>query len=264
MIEFLPSRPVFVELFGFAIHWYGILYLLAFLLALALLPNLQRFRSIALTQDEWASAMAYAVLGVLIGGRMGYVLFYEPHYFAQHPREIFFVWNGGMSSHGGFVGTAAALCLFCVRQRVNVRRFADIVTVPAFLGLGLGRIGNFINEELYGTVSSLPWAMAFSSAEGLRHPIQLYDTLLSFFLALVCFLHLRRPTTRPGRTFALFLFLYGVVRFFLEFIREQQYPLLDIGVMHLTRGQLLTIPLVLFGALLWVWFSNVRKEEAAD
>ncbi len=260
MIAFAPSRTVAVELFGFSIHWYGVLYLMAFLLALSLLPNLQRHRQVALTRDEWASAVAYAVLGVLIGGRLGYVLFYEPFYFAQHPREILFVWNGGMASHGGFLGTAVALLLFCYRNQVNVRRFADVLTVPAFLGLGLGRIGNFINEELYGTVTNLPWAMVFSGAEGLRHPIQLYDTGISFALAFVCYLHLRKKNTRPGKTFALFLMLYGVARFCLEFIREQQYPVLDVGAFDLTRGQLLTIPLFLFGALLWVWFSQKSED----
>jgi phosphatidylglycerol:prolipoprotein diacylglycerol transferase len=261
MIQFLPSRAVFVELFGFSVHWYGVLYLLSFLLALSLLPNLQYYRRIFLSRDEWASAVAYAVLGVLIGGRLGYVFFYEPYYFAQHPREIFFVWNGGMASHGGFLGTGIALLIFCWRYKVNVRRFADLLPVPAFLGLGLGRIGNFINEELYGTVTHLPWGMHFTGAEGLRHPIQIYDALLCAVLAGVCFLHLRRPSERPGKTFALFLMLYSVARFLLEFIRDQQYPLLDIGFMNITRGQLPTIPLFLFGLLFWVWFSRGQSES---
>jgi phosphatidylglycerol:prolipoprotein diacylglycerol transferase len=261
MIEFLPSRAVFLSVFGFSIHWYGMLYLFAFIVALALLPHLQRHRKLFLTNDEWASAVAYAVLGVLIGGRLGYVFFYEPFYFAQHPREIFFVWQGGMASHGGFLGTALALLLFCARYKVNVRRFADVITVPCFIGLGLGRIGNFINQELYGTLTNLPWGMHFAGTEGLRHPIQLYDAAVCFALAIVCYVHLRFFTRKPGKTLALFLMLYGVVRFLLEFIRDQQYPMIDVGAFDLSRGQLLTIPMFLFGALLWVWFSQRREEQ---
>lgn len=261
MIEFLPSRAVFVTLFGFSVHWYGILYLLAFLIALALLPSLQLHRKLYLTRDEWASAVAYAVLGVLVGGRLGYVFFYEPFYFAQHPREIFFVWQGGMASHGGFLGTGVALLFFCARSKINIRRFADVITVPAFIGLALGRIGNFINEELYGTVTNLPWGMYFRGVEGLRHPLQLYDAGASVVLAVLCYVHLRFFTRTPGKTFALFLVLYGIERFLLEYIRDQQYPWIDVGYFSLTRGQLLTIPLLLFGTLLWVWFSQKRQAE---
>ncbi len=261
MIEFLPSRAVFVTLFGFSVHWYGMLYLFAFLVALAILPSLQRHRKLFLTRDEWASAVAYAILGVLIGGRLGYVFFYEPFYFAQHPREIFFVWQGGMASHGGFLGTGIALLLFCIRSKINIRRFADVITVPASLGLALGRVGNFINEELYGTVTSLPWGLYFKGVEGLRHPLQLYDAGLSLLLAIICYVHLRYFARKPGKTFALFLMFYSVARYCLEYIRDQQYPWIDVGWFMVSRGQLLTIPLFLFGALLWVWFSQKHEEE---
>lgn len=144
---------------------------------------------------------------------------------------------------------------------MNIRRFADVATVPSAIGLALGRIGNFVNEELYGTVTSLPWAMAFKSAEGLRHPLQIYDAAVSLMIALMCYLHLRKRNARPGKTFALFLCLYSICRFGLEFIREQQYPLIEVSVVSLTRGQLLTLPLFLAGVLFWVWFSSPKLDS---
>lgn len=237
------------------------LYLFAFLLALAILPRIQTERRIALTRDEWSTAIAYAVIGVLVGGRLGYVLFYEPLYFVQHPREIFFVWNGGMSSHGGFIGTAVMLIIFCYRNQMNIRRFADLLPVPIFLGFALGRIGNFINEELYGTKTSLPWGIEFTGAEGARHPVQLYDAGISLVLAFVMYVLLRKQNTQPGRVFAIFLMLYGIERILLEVVREQQYSGVDFGFIELTRGQLFTLPLLLLGVLLWIWFRNYSESR---
>src|SRR3989344_8773672 len=245
MISFFPSRAVFLDLFGFAIHWYGIMYLLAFVLALILLPRLQKERGLHLSRDQWASIVSVSVLGVIIGGMFGSVLFYEPLYFLSHPQDIIAVWNGGMSSHGGFLGVLIALVLYCRRHHVDLRALADVGVVPVAIGLAFGRFGNFINQELYGIVTTLPWGIEIPGAEGLRHPTQIYAVFKDLLIAGVAFWHLHnvRPI-RPGRTFALFLILYGVLRFLLEYLRYQTHPLLIVGI------------------VLWFWLGKDSSSRA--
>ena len=252
MFELFPSRAVAFSLFGFDIHWYGILYLLAFVLAGILLPKLQRYRGLQWTGERWSGVLVAAVLGVIVGGRFGYALLYEPAYFFAHPWEILAVWQGGMSSHGGFIGVPLAIAWTLRKQRDAWLAVADTAVVPIALGLALGRFGNFINQELYGTVTTLSWGIAIPGVEGLRHPIPLYAIGKNLLIATVCFWHLRK-TSIPGRTFAIFLLLYGALRFMLEFIREPTHSLVDLGVLTLTRGQLFTIPLLLVGGALYVW-----------
>lgn len=252
MISFFPSRQVFVEVLGFPVHWYGIMYLCAFLLAWFLLPRLQRFRGLHLSSDEWSAVLSWAIVGVIAGGRLGYVLFYEPAYFATYPLQVFAVWHGGMSSHGGFIGVTLAL-LWALRRRMqDALRIADVVVVPVALGLALGRMGNFINQELYGRVTTVPWCIHVPSVDGCRHPAQLYAVAKDLTIAGACFWALTRLTAKPGRVSALFLMLYGVLRFLVEFFREPDHSLL----FSLTRGQLYSIPVVLAGVILWVWVSK--------
>jgi phosphatidylglycerol:prolipoprotein diacylglycerol transferase len=255
MFQLFPSRTVAFDVFGFGVHWYGLLYLIGFVIGWFLLPKLQKYRSLSLSEDDWAAILTAAVIGVIVGGRLGYVLFYAPMYYLQHPLEVFAVWNGGMASHGGFIGVTVALLIVLRHRSLNeILRIADIVVIPVAIGLGLGRIGNFINQELYGTVTTLPWGMSFPGAEGLRHPIQLYDFGLQMLVALFCFLHVSRSRPiHPGRTLALFLLLYGFVRFMLEYIREQNGVFFHLGSIQLSEGQLLTIPVLIIGGILWWW-----------
>ena len=263
MISFFPSRAVFLEILGFNVHWYGIMYLFAFVVALLLLPRLQHERGLRFTRDQWASIVSVSVLGVILGGRLGYVLFYEPLYFLQNPQEIIAVWNGGMSSHGGFLGVLLALIFYCRRHKMDIRLLADIAAVPVAIGLAFGRFGNFINQELYGIVTALPWGIEIPGVEGLRHPTQIYAVLKDLLIAAVSYWHLHtvRPV-RPGRTFALFLLLYGILRFLLEFLRDQTHPLVDLMVLKLSYGQLLTIPLLIFGVGLWIWLGKDSSDKA--
>lgn len=255
MISFFPSRMVAVDVWGFGIHWYGLLYFVAFLIGWLLLPRIQKYRDLSLDADAWSQLLSAAVIGVIVGGRLGYVLFYGPAYYAQHPLEIFAVWNGGMASHGGFIGVTLAL-LFVLRKKSwdTILRIADVVVIPVTIGLGLGRLGNFINQELYGTVTTLPWGMRFPGAEGLRHPIQLYDFTAMMILAIILFRSLipHSQSYRAGRTLALFLMFYGVIRFLIEFIRDQA----GVPVYLFTEGQWLTIPVLLIGLFL---FMRTRK-----
>lgn len=252
MFALFPSRAVAVQIFSLSIHWYGLLYVAAFLLASVLLPRLQHLRNVRCSRDDWSHILTAGILGVLIGGRMGYVLFYHPLYFAAHPLEIFAVWKGGMSSHGGFLGVGIALALVARKVKVPLFTLLDLVVVPVAIGLALGRIGNFINQELYGTVTSLPWGIAVSGVDGMRHPVQFYAAAKDLLIAGISFLHLRhtRHLRQPGRTLALFLILYGILRFLLEYVREPDAPLAVIGSVALTRGQLYTLPLFAIVAVL--------------
>lgn len=248
---FFPSRTVAVEFFGFSIHWYGLLYLLAFGIGIWLLPRLEGYRSLKLSADQRLSLLLWVIAGVLVGGRLGYVLFYEPGYFAHHVVDILFLWQGGMSSHGGFIGVALAVWLFTRREHIPFFALTDILVIPVSVGLALGRLGNFINQELSGTATTLPWGIPVSGKEGLYHPVQWYSMIKDLGIAGICWWYL---TTKPpvGRVTALFLILYSVLRFLIEFVRFQDYPGIDIGIMTVTRGQALTIPLFIVGVWLWV------------
>ncbi len=256
MIELFPSRTVAIEVLGFGIHWYGMMYLLAFLAAAVLLPRLQKWRGLTLGDEEWSRLLSAGVLGVIVGGRLGYVLFYNPAYYLATPSKIFAVWEGGMSFHGGLIGVT--LCLSFVMRHWSwerILRVADIVVVPAALGLAFGRIGNFINGELYGPVTTLPWATSFPGVEGLRHPTPLYECLYSLVISLSCYLTLRQSSV-VGRSFAVFLLLYGVFRFLVEFVRIPDVPTTEILGIVFSRGQLLTLPVFAAGAFLYWWTSR--------
>ncbi|MDA1208411.1 MAG: prolipoprotein diacylglyceryl transferase [bacterium] len=247
-----PSRFVAVNVAGFSVHWYGLMYLTAFLLAFVLLPRIQHDRRLDLTKDQWASLLSAAVIGVIVGGRLGYVLFYAPHMLTADLLEVFRVWHGGMSSHGGFIGVAVAL-LFAMRPyKGSILAIADVAVVPIAIGLALGRFGNFINQELYGTVTQLPWGMEIPGVEGLRHPLPLYGMAKDLFIATICYYHLHVVLhARKGRTLALFLISYGILRFLLEYVRYQQYAGTDLLGVSLTRGQVLSVPIVLVGLYVW-------------
>lgn len=260
MFAIFPSRTIALVLFGFPIHWYGLLYLLSFLVAWFLVSRIQKYRSLSLTDDDWSSLLSAAILGVIIGGRVGFILFYEPSFFFHHPSEILKVWHGGMSSHGGFLGVAIAM-LWVMRNRTGEERLkiADVVIIPVAIGLMLGRLGNFINQELYGTVTTLPWGIAIPGIEGLRHPTQLYAMAKDLLIACVCFWHLRSVRTRPGETCAIFLMLYGILRTLVEQFRLQEYTGLGLGAWDITRGQVLTVPLFFVGLLMFVVIRRQSK-----
>lgn len=255
MISFFPSRAIAVDLFGFGIHWYGIMYFLAFVIAWYLVPRLQSKRDLSVSDDQWAGILTAAVLGVIIGGRLGFVFLYEPSYFLAHPLDVFAVWKGGMASHGGFAGVAIAMWIKLRKEGWDTfLRIGDVITVPVAIGLMLGRLGNFINLELYGTVTTVPWAIAIPGVEGLRHPTQIYSMIKDAFLATLCLWHLsRKPAYRPGMTLALFLVMYSILRFIVEIYRDQAGVAM---VGPLSQGQVLTIPLFLIGVAM---FFFLRK-----
>lgn len=253
MIQFFPTRTVALVLFGFPIHWYGVLYLCAFLCGVIILPRIQKYRNVNWSNDEWMSLASSVVLGVILGGRLGFVLLYEPAFFLSHPTEMLAVWHGGMSFHGGLIGVVVAIWLTLRKRNAEKLRIADLIVIPAALGLVFGRIGNFINLELYGTVTTLPWGITIPGVEGLRHPTQLYSALKDTIICLACLWHLIRfQNVRPGNTFALFLVMYGVLRFCVEFLRAYTNPPISLGALTLSWGQIYSIPVFLAGVVLFV------------
>ncbi len=241
---------------GFPIHWYGLLYLLAFIIAYVSLPRLLRYRSLTLSPDTLSAILSAVVLGVIVGGRLGYVVFYELPYFVQHPLEIFAVWNGGMSSHGGFLGVTISLWFALKKRKVPLLPFLDCMSVPVALGLAFGRFGNFINLELYGTVTTLPWAISIPGVEGLRHPTFFYSMAQDLCMACVCYAMLRSRRFETGQTFAMFLLLYGVLRFVVEIFRDQPYGYMHLLGIELSRGQLLTLPIIAIAIVLLVFLQR--------
>jgi len=248
-----------------AVHWYGLTYLLAFSLFLWLARV--RTTHAPYAQAGWSHRDAedllfYGVLGVVIGGRLGYVLFYKPGYYAAHPLEAFAIWKGGMAFHGGLLGAIAAMAVFGRLRQRPFFEVADLVAPCVPTGLAAGRIGNFINGELWGRAAdpSLPWAMVFpqSGTDVPRHPSQLYQVALEgLLLFVVLWWYAKRPRAM-GQVSGAFLIGYGVLRFVAEFFREPD-SFLAPQALGLSRGQWLCVPMVLAGAALMVWAAR-RKQ----
>ncbi len=246
--------PVAIHLGPIAVRWYGLMYLVAFVLVVVL--GKIRARRNLLTgwhPRDVDDMLFYGVFGVILGGRLGYVLFYKPLYYAAHPAEIFEIWSGGMSFHGGFLGVLVAMWLFARRRNKRWLDVTDFIAPLCPLGLGAGRIGNFINGELVGRVTDVPWAMIYPQVDNLpRHPSQLYNAALEgLLLFAVLWMFAARP--RPmGAVSGLFLLGYGTVRFVEEFARE---PDAFLGYLAggLTMGQLLSLPMIVLGAGMMAW-----------
>ena len=246
--------PVALSLGPLAIRWYGLMYLLAF--ALFLLLGRQRVKTgpqPGWTVKELDDLLFYGVLGVVLGGRLGYVLFYQPAHFLAHPLEIFSVWQGGMAFHGGFLGVLAAMWLFARKTGKSWLTVTDFIAPLVPLGLGAGRIGNFINGELWGRPSDMPWAVVFPQIDSVaRHPSQLYQFALEG-LALFALLWLFSRQPRPtGAVSGLFLIGYGSFRFLVEYTREPD-SFLGLLALNLSMGQWLSLPMIAAGMIMLRW-----------
>ncbi len=262
-------NPIALQLGPLAVHWYGLTYLAAFGLFMFLgLRRLkqQPFASVtgagAWTRRDVEDILFLGVMGVVIGGRLGYCLFYKPGYYASHPFEVFAVWQGGMSFHGGMLGVAVAQLWFARSRHKPWLQVADFVTPCVPTGLAMGRIGNFINGELWGRVASpdLPWAMVFRGAgDAPRHPSQIYNFLLEGVLLFILLWAYARKQRKQGQVAAAFLMGYGSLRFCAEFFREPDdfLGLLSLG---LSMGQWLCLPMIAAGAALWL-FAQKRDDS---
>ncbi len=266
MLPYPHIDPVLVSFGPVAIRWYGIMYILGFIATYKLVQyQIKRFNYRQLG-EHFENLNLVLILGVIIGGRLGYVLFYNFRYFVQHPLEIFATWQGGMSFHGGCLGVIIFGYLYARKYKINFWKGADIYVATVPIGLGLGRIGNFINDELYGRITKGWWGMIFPSGGPLpRHPSQLYEAALEGFLLFVILWIIKdKPWDRQkvnqwphGSVLASFLILYGFFRFFIEFARE---PDAHIGyvLQFFTLGQVLCTIMIAVGVLL---FKLRRKES---
>jgi len=201
--------------------------------------------------------MTYLVLGVIVGGRLGYCIFYNPGYFLQHPLEILATWHGGMSFHGGALGTVLGGFMFCRRHQEPFMKWADRCIVPAPIGLFFGRIANFINGELYGRPTDVPWAMVFPGGGPIpRHPSQIYEAILEGPILLAFLLILRRKRPPRGVLFAAFMAGYGTLRFLVEFFREPDPQLGFILFGWMTMGQILSTLMIIIGLIIFWWYRK--------
>ncbi len=261
-LVFPDFNPVAVRLGPFAIRWYALAYIAGLVLGWRLLRRLVRESPLVATPLQVDDFLSWATLGVVIGGRLGYVLFYQPGYYVTHPSMIFAVWDGGMSFHGGMIGVAVAIWWYCRRQGMDTLGFADRLAVVVPIGLGLGRVANFINGELFGRVAPSWWpgAMIFPRAAvvfpkyGLapRFPSELYEAFLEGVVLLIVLYSLSRNAalrSRPGFLTGCFLIGYAITRITGEFFREPD-PFYGYLIFGLTMGQLLSLPLLPIGGFL--------------
>lgn len=249
--------PIALALGPVQIHWYGLMYVVAFALFIMLGRVRIRMPHVAVqgwTKDDLDDMLFYGMLGVILGGRLGEVLFYQPLYYLAHPLEIFMIWRGGMSFHGGFLGVLIAMALWARKRRRNILDVYDFIAPLVPLGYAAGRMGNFINAELPGRLAdpSLPWAMLWPGVTGPRHPSPLYQALIDgvlVFIILWLFARKARPRLAVG---AMFTLLYGCARFFTEWFRVPDWETTVFGL-PITSGQVLSLPMIVAALAMLVW-----------
>lgn len=263
MLQFPSISPVAFSIAGLDFHWYGLMYVLGFLAFWVL----GRWRAVHCSPRlplEWVDDLIfYGAIGVVLGGRIGYIVFYQWDAFLMDWTLLFRIWQGGMSFHGGLIGVLLVLWLFARQKKYHFLKLADFVVPSIPPSLLAGRIGNFINGELWGRPSDLPWAMVFPHVDEVpRHPSQLYEAVLEgALLFVILWIYAARPRA-TGRVAALFLILYGLMRFLVEFVREPDTHIQFVAWEWLTMGQLLCLPLILAGVFLWYW-SSMRSGQHA-
>jgi len=275
--QHLPERidPVIFQIGSFRLQYYGLMYIVVFVVCYALIryrwTREDRFSNVTSTQIT--DLMTVSILGVIIGGRLGYVLFYNFEYYLKHPLEIFlpFSFSGGfhftgisgMSFHGGLVAIILFSWLYIRRAGLSFRQMADLFIPAIPLGYTFGRIGNFINGELYGRVTDMPWGMFFplSPQRVLRHPSQLYEAFFEGIVLFIVLWNLRKVRLPEGAMLAFFLIGYGTVRFFIEFFREPDAHLGPV-LLFLSMGQVLCAGMIVAGVGLFFWLKRMDTSEA--
>ena len=257
MLQFPDIDPVLLRLGPLQVRWYGLMYVLGFVACYQLVKYQLRRISFDPLQVHFENLNIVLILSLIIGGRLGYVVFYNLPYYLEHPWQIPATWSGGMSFHGAALGLILGGLLFCQRKGIDFWKAADIYVVTIPIGLGLGRVGNFINGELYGRVTEVPWGVVFPGAgPAARHPSQIYEALLEGLLLFIVLWSLREKPWHASRCWphgsllALFLVLYGTLRFLVEFFRQ---PDTQVGMLFnaISMGQLLSLAMLAGGLVLW-------------
>ena len=256
--------PVLIRLGPIAIRWYGLMYVFGLTAAFFIIKARAASRKVALSIDDLHDLILYAAVGVILGGRLGYIFFYNLPYYLAHPAKFLAIWEGGMSFHGGLLGVIVAVFIFCWRKGHPFYTIADLATPTVPIGLGLGRLGNFINGELFGRVTDMPWCMVFQKTGGgplCRHPSQLYEALLEGLLLFAVIWVVGRRPRAPGTLFWTLIAGYGTCRTFVELFREPDAHLgLLAGV--LSMGQVLSLPMLAAGlVMIWLVQKNPSRQS---
>ncbi len=242
--------PIIFSVGPLHVRWYGMMYVVGFFMAYWIVRHLSSRDHYDMSKDEIEDCLTYTILGVIVGGRLGYCLFYNLAYYLQHPIEVLYVWTGGMSFHGGLLGFATAGWIFAKRYNKSFWMLSDLGAIGSTAGLFSVRLGNFINGELFGRVTDVPWAMVFPGGGPLpRHPSQLYESFMEGPLLFTVLYLIARKDRTHGVIFGCFLIFYGAFRFFLEFFREPDAHLGFI-VAHLSMGQLLCSAMIIAGSVI--------------
>jgi len=248
--------PVAFDFFSFQIRWYSIAYILGIIFGWAYCKKkLIKDTKILILFDD---LIAYIIVGIIIGGRLGYVLFYNFKYYLENISEIFMVWNGGMSFHGGLIGTILATLWFSKKNKINTYIFLDLISLVAPIGIFFGRIANFINSELYGKETDVLWSVKFLAVDNIsRHPSQIYEAIFEGIVLFILLNYIlkKKISNKPGVISSLFLIFYSIFRFLIEFFRvpDQQIGYI---IFNLSLGQLISIIFFIFGIYLFFKKNN--------
>ena len=259
--------PIVFSLGPLAVRWYGVMYVLAFIAYIVLGKwRVRHGLGNGVTEKDVDDMLIYGVFGVILGGRLGYVLFYKPHYYLEHPAEILQIWAGGMSFHGGFLGVLLGVALFCKLRKLRWLTTMDFIAPLVPIGLAAGRIGNFINGELPGRYTDVPWGMWFPQTDPerrARHPSQLYQFAGEGLLLFAILWWYARKPRPPGAVSGAFLVGYGILRFLVEFTRAPD-DFLGLLALNLSMGQWLSLPMIAIGAgmMLWAYRSSAAAGSA--
>ena len=257
-------NPILLEIGPLQIRYYGLIWAIGFVIAYFLIYYLAKRRQLSITKDDVADFLIYEIIGIVLGARLVYVIVYNPIFYIQNPFEIIALWHGGLSFHGGLLGAIVASYLFCKRKKIEFYDLADIAVIPVALALALGRLGNFMNAELYGRIANVPWCIDYSKNQfaenlpsGCRHPSQIYASIKNLTIFAVLWF-IKDKKLPKGFMFWSFIALYGLFRTFIEFFRA---PDEQIGFIfkYFTMGQLLSFPLFLFGLFMLYRLKNKNR-----
>jgi len=261
MLEFPNINPVAIDLGIIQIRWYAISYIAGILFSWSLILNIIKFKNLKIDNKVISELISNSMIGIIIGGRLGYVIFYNPDYYLNNLLEIFKLWNGGMSFHGGFIGVVFAVIYSSKISKTPILILADLIAIVAPIGIFFGRLANFINGELYGRITNHSFGMIFPNAgNSPRHPSQLYEAFFEgflLFIIMLLFIKFTNILNKKGLITALFLSCYGSFRFMIEFFRE---PDANIGLLYFnfSMGQLLSLPMIIVGLYFIIFIARKK------
>lgn len=266
MIPYPKIDPVIVTIGPISVRWYGVMYVVGFIASYFLIQKQERSKQIGLVGTVAQDLIFYLAIGLIVGGRLGYILFYEYMdltFYIKNPLELIATWRGGMSFHGGLIGCVLAGWIFARRRSIPFPALADCTIVTAPIGLMFGRLGNFINAELLGRPSDVPWAMVFPTGGPLpRHPTQLYESFAEGLLLFLILWYLHKKPFKDGMMVAFFMLFYGIFRFIIEFFKEPD-PQIGYLLTYLTMGQLLCLAMIAAALLLMLYLQRVKPADSA-